>query len=597
MRTIFIALFFVSAPAFFVAGQTNLYHNVSSKISKGNSGTGANLDVNFYRCEWKIDPRTTNKTITGKVTVYFKTIANNIKSITLDLNQNSYNNSSLIVKYHDSICTTSFTGNILNIMLPSVIAAMGTSDSLEINYSGIPPAVNGAAQGYQRSVDGDGINYINTLSESYEDRDWWPCKADMQDKPDSMDLIVTVPWTSSGKDTFWVAANGVLASSPISANWRTFTFKTRYPIASYLVGISVARFNRYYRTVNINGTNVPVEYDLLAGKSASYYTNAVSAMDKINQVIVVLSDKFGDYPFKKEKHGFYDGLLGAGGMEHQTFSSIHSRALTDLGTLTHELMHQWFGDKVTFATWNDLWLAEGFARYSEGLGPELLPLVFGTDPVNIRAGWKASAQKNKVSAWIPDSNIGNSNLIWNSGYGNSVYDRGAMVVSMLRILLGDKKFFQACRNYLDDPSLAYNSATTSDLCAHMESACDGFDLSGFFHSYVNSKGFPSYRDTYSVKWQAGGTDKIIFEISGQTPINNTDYFSTPIPLRVRGEGGRDTVIVLFDEGSRGVSVGGNGIVRGNSKTPEVYLGFTPVSVDFDPYNQSLASGTTTKTKF
>lgn len=594
MKTLIIALFFISAPTSFVHAQDAYHHDFSFKRSTGNSGTGANLDMKYYRCEWTIDPRTTSKTITGKVTVHFKTTDANVKDITIDLNEGSFNNSSLIVKYHGTNCTTSFTGNILNITLPSAISANGTLDSVEINYSGIPPAVNEDAQGYQRSTDGDGINYINTLSESYEDRDWWPCKADMQDKPDSMDLIVTVPWASSGKDTFWVAANGVLVSSPISAGWRTFTFKTRYPTASYLVGISVARFNRYYRTVNISGTIVPVEYDLLAGKTNSYYTNAVNAMDKINQVIIALSEKFGDYPFKNEKHGFYDGLLGAGGMEHQTFSCINSRALTSLGTLTHELMHQWFGDKVSFATWNDLWLAEGFARYSEGLGPELLPSVFGTNPVTIRSGWKSSAQNNGVSAWIPNSNIGTSNLIWNSGYGSSVYDRGAMVVSMLRTLLGDDKFFQACRNYLDDPLLAYQSATTNDLQAHMEAVCDGYDFSGFFNSFVYGNGHPDYNDGYSIKWWPVETDKIIFEISGQTQINNPNYFSTPIPLRVQGPGGKDTVIVLFDEGSKGVSVGGNGIVTGNSKTPKVYLGFTPTSVDFDPYNQSLASGTTTK---
>lgn len=597
MRTFFIALFFISVPTFFAQAQDAYNHDFSSRKSTGNSGTGANLDVNYYRCEWTIDPRTSSKTITGKVTVKFKTTVANVKTITIDLNSGSFNNSSLIVKYHSTTCTKSLSGNILSITLPSKIASVGTQDSVEINYSGIPPAVNSAAQGYQTATDGDGIKYVNTLSESYEDRDWWPCKADMQDKADSMDLIVKVPWASSGTDTFWVAANGVLKSSPIANGWRTFTFKTRYPIASYLVGISVARFKRYYRTVNINGTIVPVEYDLLAGKSNSYYTNAVNAMDKINQVIVKLSEKFGDYPFKNEKHGFYDGLLGADGMEHQTFSCIQSGALTSLGTLTHELMHQWFGDKVSFSTWNDLWLAEGFARYSEALGPELLPSVFGTSPSTIRYGWKSRARGSykNVGAWIPNSNMGNSNLIWNSSYGGSVYDRGGMVVSMLRTLLGDTKFFQACRNYLNDPLLAYQSATTDSLRKHMEAECNGYDLTGFFNSFVFGNGYPDYSGSNSIKWWPVGTDKIIFEVTGQTQYVSGNYFFTPIPLRVQGAGGKDTVIVLYDEGASGVSVGGNGIVHGNSQTPLVYLGFTPTSVSFDPYNQSLASGTTTKT--
>lgn len=565
-------------------------------MSSGYSGTGSNYDVKYYRCEWTIDPRTSTKTISGTVTVYFKTIQTNVSAITIDLNKTSFNNGGLLVKYHGTTCSNSFTGNILNITLPSTIPATGTLDSVSITYSGIPPAVSGAAQGYQVSTDGGGKKYVNTLSESYEDRDWWPCKADMQDKADSMTMVFNVPWVTSTADTFWVAANGVLVSSPIVGNSRIFTFKTHYPIASYLVGISVARFNRYYRTINIGGTTVPVEYDLLAGKNNSYYTNAVNAMDKVNDVVLAFSQKFGDYPFKDEKYGFYDGLLGADGMEHQTFSCIASNALTSTGTLIHEMMHQWFGDKVTFATWNNLWLAEGFARYSEALGPELVPTLGGT-PATIRGSWKTSANGtiSDVGAYIPNSSMTTSNLIWNSHYGTSVYNRGGMVVSMLRTLLGDDKFFQACREYLSDPGLAYGSATTEDLRAHMESVLGGFDLTGFFNSFVYGNGYP----TYNVQWQAVSTDSIRFGIYGQTKSSgsNVSYYYSVLPIRVQGKDSngntKDTVIVLYDQPT-GICVGGNGIQVGNSSTPQVYLGFTPTTVTFDPFNMSLATGSTTK---
>ena len=77
------------------------------------------------------------------------------------------------------------------------------------------PAINGQAEGFQSNrtmgtpnTAPAGGSFLYTLSESYEDRDWWPCKADMKDKIDSMDIIVNVPW--SGADTFWVATNGKL---------------------------------------------------------------------------------------------------------------------------------------------------------------------------------------------------------------------------------------------------------------------------------------------------------------------------------------------------------------------------------------------------
>jgi aminopeptidase N len=321
--------------------------------SSGSSGTGANIDVVYNRIAWAVNPNDASNNITGNITTYFKTLVPAVNLINFDLNKTSFNNISLVVTYHNTNCTYSFPSsgnvNILNIQLPTTIPDANTLDSLTISYSGTPPAPSGAAQGYQRYSYTDQFSvtqyYTASLSESYEDRDWWPCKADMQDKIDSMDIQVTVPW--NGTDTFWVASNGKLMDSSINGTTRVFKYKTRYPIASYLVCLSAAKFNRYYRSVQLGSTSIQVAYYLLDGKAASYYTNAVTAMDKINPVLLAYSQKLGDYPFKLEKHGYYDGLVGAGGMEHQTFITIAPGSLTSLSTLAHELMHQWFGDNVT----------------------------------------------------------------------------------------------------------------------------------------------------------------------------------------------------------------------------------------------------------
>src|ERR1043166_4256340 len=240
------------------------YKNIyMAPMSTGNSGTGANIDVIYDRIQWTVDPNDASKTITGTITTYFKTIENNVSSLSFDLNKNSFNNASLVIAYHGIGCTTSFPTsgnvNIVNITLPSTIASANTIDSIIINYSGTPPAPAGSAYGYQRTsyTDASAVMqfYINTLSESYEDRDWWPCKADMQDKIDSMDIAVTIPWT--GADTFWVASNGKLIDSTITGSNRTYQYKTRYPIASYLVCLTVAKFNRYYRSVQLGSTTIP----------------------------------------------------------------------------------------------------------------------------------------------------------------------------------------------------------------------------------------------------------------------------------------------------------------------------------------------------
>lgn len=566
----------------------------TAERSSGQSGTGANIDVIYQRCNWRINPDSSAKAIGGSVTFHFKTTQASVSTISFDLNSVLTITNIRFRGANLPGGNIARSGHIVTVTLGATLAN-SFIDSFTVFYNGIPPAVSGAAQGYQRGNNATAGNYINTLSESYEDRDWWPCKADMKDKIDSMDIVVSVPWGSpAAGDTFWVATNGKLISSPIIGNSRIFTFQTRYPIASYLVSLGIARFNKYYRTVNIGGTNVNVEYNLLRGKAAGTYTTILTAMDKMNLVLTAFSNKFGDYPFKNEKHGFYEALQGAGGMEHQTFSAIATGSISSVGTLAHELGHQWWGDKVTFATWNELWLAEGFARYCEALAAELVPSL-GLDPVAERSSAKTSAQSvSTFPCYIPSSSMSTSNLIWNTSYGTSVYERGAMVVSMLRMLLGDTKFFQACTNYMNDPALAYKSATTTDLKNHMQAVAGGYDLTPFFDSWVYGNGHPSYNTTNRIQWSALGTNRINLRVISQTRSagSTVAYYHTPIALRVQGAAGKDTVIVLYDQNGK-LSRGGNGItgtVTGN--TLAFNIGFIPTSVTFDPFSQTLANGGT-----
>lgn len=557
----------------------------------GQSGTGSNIDVKHHRFVWNIDP-TASKRISGSVTTYFVTTQSGVNKITFDFNKASFNNSNLNVKYHGTTCTTSFpsSGNtdILTISLP-VTLGNNVLDSVTISYDGVPPAVNNQAEGcQQKTVAGYPLFY--TLSESYEDKDWWPCKADMQDKIDSLTFIITTP------SAYRPAANGVLISEVTSGSNKIYTFKHKYPIASYLVAVACTQYIVYNRgTVNIGGTNMLVDYYISKGRSPS--ASLLTAMDNCKQELIEFSTLFGDYPFKNEKYGMYEFGWG-GGMEHQTFSAMSWSSMANAGVVAHELMHQWFGDKVTMGTWNHLWLAEGFASYGEVLAGEKVSAT-GLNPTTLRGNLKSAANGTTERTYgciVPNSTIANSNTIWTSVYGSSVYDRGGMVVSMLRTLLGDTKFFQACRNYLSDPALQYGSATTADLQAHMEAVCGGFSLSDFFDSFVSGNGYPDYSSSNAIAWNAVGSDKIRFGVYNQTKStgSNVGYYAAVIPLRVQGAGGKDTLIVLYDRGTKGVSVGGNGIVYGNSATPTVYLGFTPTSVTFDPYNMSLATGTTIK---
>ncbi len=170
-------LFFILLP-FSGLAQVQEYQKQLSAISamEGKAAAGAleksgvsaasnNFDVQYYRCEWTVDPRV--RYITGKVTAKF-TITTSGNTITFDLSNQLVVDS---VLYHNNKISFQLDGtSSLSLQLPSTLSA-GVKDSVHIFYQGVPPTGGGFWQMFFRRDYG-----IWTLSEPYGARDWWPCK-------------------------------------------------------------------------------------------------------------------------------------------------------------------------------------------------------------------------------------------------------------------------------------------------------------------------------------------------------------------------------------------------------------------------------------
>ena len=154
------------------ASQTSISSNEYVARSTGTSGTGANIDVIYHKVFWRINPDST-KYIKGYVQFNFKTTVANVSTISFDIRSVLVIDS---VKFRGALLPGASivrSGNIATLTLGATLAN-SFIDSFTVYYKGVPPAVVGAAQGYQLiNIAGAG-NLINTLSESYEDRDWWP---------------------------------------------------------------------------------------------------------------------------------------------------------------------------------------------------------------------------------------------------------------------------------------------------------------------------------------------------------------------------------------------------------------------------------------
>jgi aminopeptidase N len=290
-------------------------------------------------------------------------------------------------------------------------------------------------------------------------------------------MIVTCPVP------YRVAGNGLLVDSINMIDSTKYHWKHRYPIPAYLVAFAIANYKSYSDIV-YPPDDTPIE--VLNYVYPCDSATVAQQTPNMTPMFLYFIEKFGAYPYKKEKYGHAQCGFG-GGMEHSTMSFMggFSRLL-----LAHELAHQWFGDKITCGSWQDIWLNEGFATYLEGLTCEK---GWGDQSwIN----WKTSkinnvTSNNSGSTYVTDTvNVGN---IFN---GRLVYNKGALILHMLRWKLGDSLFFKSIRNYINDPALSYGFARTNNLKTVLN-ATTGIDMTEFFNDWLYSQGWPNYNITWS----------------------------------------------------------------------------------------------------
>ena len=358
-----------------------------------------------------------------------------------------------------------------------------------------------------------------SLSEPYGARDWWPCKNGLDDKADSLDIIVTNPVA------YKAAANGLLQSDILVSGGtkKQASWKHRYPIASYLVAFSVTNFSVFNNSVMLGTTNMPMLTYCYPESIASFQSGTQNVLD----ALLLFHNQFGDYPFIKEKYGHVQFLWG-GGMEHQTCSFVVS---INEGLIVHELAHQWFGDKITCGSWTDIWLNEGFATH---LTSYYMEKKYPTNTiVNRKNEINNITSSPGGSVWVDDTtNVGR---IFS---GRLSYTKGSHLLYMLRWKLGDAAFFTGLRNYLKDPKVAYGFAMTTDLQRNLEQV-SGQSLTEFFKDWFKGQGYPSY----NVQWSQIGSNYVKIKMNQTTSHVSVDFFELPVALKFKNATQEKTIVV------------------------------------------------------
>lgn len=524
MKTMMSLLFlFVCSFVFAQNDQWNSLREAEAKSAlnrlqfRANANT-SNYDVKYHRLALAVDPSVAE--IRGEVTTYFEATSA-LSQITFDLAGNM--SVSEVLQRGNPLVFSQNSNDEVIIVLPAEQNS-GVLDSLTIRYSGNP--VSSGFGSFEVNTH-NGKPVLWTLSEPYGAKGWWPCKQDLIDKIDSIDVFVSAPLTNPDGDLYVAVSNGLEQSQVVNGTNKTTHFKHTYPIPAYLVAIAVTNYAVYSHTVANNGN--PFEI-------VNYvYPENLSAIQSATPVTVdimnLFSALFGEYPFADEKYGHAQFGWG-GGMEHTTVSFMGSfgRSL-----IAHELAHQWFGNKVTCGSWQDIWLNEGFATYLSGL------VIENSDGTMAFKTWKQQTVNSITAAtggavYINAADTLNVNRVFNSRLS---YNKGAMVLHMMRKKMGDANFFEGLKTYLNHPEHAYGYAKTEDFKAIME-AVGSQDLTEFFGDWIYGEGYPSF----DLRWHQPNSTEIELSLKQTQSHPAVSFFETLLPVRIVGTLGETMDVVL-----------------------------------------------------
>lgn len=342
------------------------------------------------------------------------------------------------------------------------------------------------------------------------------------------EMLVTV------SSQYQTISNGVLKEKSDKLNYTTWHWVNDKPHVSYLVMLGIGQWD----TISTSWDGIPIISYVPPGKKSwgqNSYRQTADIMKFFSEYIGYRYP-WGEFRQVAVQDFIYGGMENTGAVvlfEGSVYDEKTEPDYSATGLVAHELAHQWWGDVVTCKNWNEIWLNESFATYFQCLYREH---ELGKDEFDY------NIYRNGNEALNADS-LSRRPIYTRSGPTANTYDKGSVVLNMLRWMIGDEKFRKTMNIYITQNQ--FKPVVTKNFADALHNAIDDplldqmpANLTWFFEEWIYKAGQPEIKADYSFD---ENTNELILNAVQVQRMDSSSVFRTPFPIEIVTEKGTQSI--------------------------------------------------------
>jgi alanyl aminopeptidase len=365
----------------------------------------------------------------------------------------------------------------------------------------------------------EGNNYIYTQFEDMHARRAFPSF-------DEPGFKIPFQLTIAAPEKHTVVSNTMVKSRSVNDGWQTVEFNRTKPMPSYIVAYAVGEFD----SAEIPGLNVPGKIYTPKGQAG----RTKFAAKHTAEILGKLESYFGSpYPFEKLDFiavpNFTHGAMENAGLVTYRSSLLlldDEPRLTEqrgpLNVIAHELAHMWYGNLVTMAWWDDLWLNEAFASW---MASKVMMDLYPEQNFQAALVQESAFGADASPTVKPVKKLVKSQTDVMDGLGLN-YSKGESILKLIESLVGEKAFQKGVQTYMKNN--AWGNAQADDLWAVLSSVAD-FDVPALMKTYLEQPAYPLVEFTNS-----GNIEQRRFHLLGANVAAQT--WTVPLAISYKKQG-------------------------------------------------------------